>query len=150
VKGLHNILYSYSTDKFASEEEYLERWPGDDFVDLIGYDDYHNFAQKETVEKGINSLRILARLGQLKNKPFALTETGLEMIPVEDWWTENILKEIKSDSMARKASYFLVWRNGRPDHYYAPYPGQLSADDFIQFERDTFTWFLEDLPNMFE
>ncbi len=149
VKGLHNLLYCFSTDRFSTEEEYLERYPGDQYIDLLGYDDYHSFTSLPEVEKGLNSLRILAKLGGEKNKPFALTETGLEMIPVPDWWTENVLRGIASDSMARKCSYMLVWRNGRPDHYYAPYPGQVSADDFKKFEKDPFTWFLEDLPEMY-
>jgi mannan endo-1,4-beta-mannosidase len=44
----------------------------------------------------------------------------------------------------------LVWRNGSPDHYYAPYPGYNSADAFRVFEADPFNWFLEDLPYMYE
>jgi mannan endo-1,4-beta-mannosidase len=43
----------------------------------------------------------------------------------------------------------LVWRNGRPDHYYAPYPGQVSAEAFKEFEKDSFTWFMEDLPDFY-
>ncbi|RYE16227.1 MAG: beta-mannosidase, partial [Sphingobacteriales bacterium] len=29
--------------------------------------------------------------------------------------------------------YVMMWRNGRPDHYYAPYPGQVSEPDFVKF-----------------
>jgi mannan endo-1,4-beta-mannosidase len=27
----------------------------------------------------------------------------------------------------------LIWRNNGPEHYYVPYPGQASADNFKQF-----------------
>ena len=149
-KGLHHLLYSYSTDKFSTYEEYMERWPGDEYVDLIGYDDYHNFAEKESVHKGINSLRILAALGDSLNKPFALTETGLESIPDPLWYTEHVLESIKNDDLARKASYMLVWRNFDTKHHYAPYPGHASEEEFKKFEADEFTWFLDELPEMYK
>lgn len=149
VKGLHHLLYSYSTDKFNTYEEYMERWPGDAYVDLIGYDDYHNFYSLETVPRGISSLRILAALGDSLNKPFALTETGLESIPDPLWFTEHVLEPIKGDDLARKASYMLVWRNFDTKHHYAPYPGHGSVDEFKKFEADEFTWFLDELPDMY-
>lgn len=150
VKGLHHLLYSYSTDKFSSYEEYMERWPGDEYVDLIGYDDYHNFAEKSSIHKGIKSLQILAALGDSLNKPFALTETGLESIPEPLWFTEHVLAPIKNDELARKASYMLVWRNFDKKHHYAPYPGHISEEEFKKFEADEFTWFLDELPDMYK
>lgn len=150
VKGFHHLLYSYSTDKFDTYEEYMERWPGDEYVDLIGYDDYHNFAEKKSIQKGISSLRILAALGDSLNKPFALTETGLESIPNPLWYTEHVLGPIKSDELARKTSYMLVWRNFDTKHHYAPYPGHPSVEEFKKFEADDFTWFLDELPDMYQ
>jgi mannan endo-1,4-beta-mannosidase len=149
VKGLHHLLYAYSTDKFDSVEEYMERWPGDDYVDLMGFDDYHSFKSEETIPEGMKAFHILATLAAEKNKPFAMTETGLERIPDPSWYTENILANIKNDSLARNTSYVLVWRNGRPDHYYAPYPGHEAEEAFKEFERDPYTWFLEDLPDLY-
>mgnify|MGYP001042378082 CR=1 FL=1 len=150
VKGLHHLLYAYSPDRFRGEKEYLERYPGDAYVDMLGYDDYHSFNRKSSIKEGLENLRIVGRLAAARNKPFALTETGLETIPVPEWWTEHVLGPVKADSIARNLSYMLVWRNGRPDHYYAPYPGQVSEKEFLKFENDSFTWFLEDLPAMYE
>lgn len=149
-KGIHHLLYAYSPDRFRDMEEYMERWPGDEYADMLGYDDYHSFSSKETIAQGITSLRLIASTALEKNKPFALTETGLERIPEAAWWNEHVLTPIKSDTLARKLSYMLVWRNGRPDHYYAPYPGHSSEEAFRAFEADPFTWFLEDLPPMYE
>ncbi len=39
-KGLHNLLFAYSTDVFTDEEDYLELYPGHEYVDVLGYDDY--------------------------------------------------------------------------------------------------------------
>lgn len=149
-KGMHHLLYAYSPDRFKDMNEYMERWPGDDYVDLLGYDDYHSFALQETVPEGVRSLRLIAVAAEEKGKPFALTETGLERIPDSAWWNVHVLEPVKSDSLARRLSYMLVWRNGRPDHYYAPFPGHSSADAFRAFEADPFTWFLDDLPPMYE
>jgi mannan endo-1,4-beta-mannosidase len=33
-------------------------------------------------------------------------------------------------------SYALTWRNGDPQHYFAPFPGQASVADFKQFTQD--------------
>ena len=40
VKNVHNLLYAFNTDRFGSEAEYLERYPGDEYVDVIGFDIY--------------------------------------------------------------------------------------------------------------
>lgn len=149
VKGIHHLLYAYSADRFTEVSIYLKNWPGDDFVDLLGYDDYHSFTDQKSIHEGIANLRIISTIAAQKNKPFALTETGLETIPIKDWWTQYVLAPIKSDTLARRISYMLVWRNGRPDHYYAPYPGQVSAENFRKFEQDSVTWFLEDLPDFY-
>ena len=43
--------------------------------------------------------------------------------------------------------YVLVWRNAREKeaHYYAPYPGQISALDFVEFYKHPKTIFVSDL-----
>jgi len=47
-KGLNNLLYSYAPDQFDSKEDYLERYPGDEYVDIMGYDDYHSIRSTDT------------------------------------------------------------------------------------------------------
>jgi mannan endo-1,4-beta-mannosidase len=150
VKELRNILYCYSTDRFTEEDEYLERFPGEIYVDILGYDDYWSFVSEDKIPEALNSMRILSNMAYRMNKPFALTEMGYEAIPDIDWWTENVLKPIKSDSLARRVSWMLVWRNHSTRHHYAPYPGHPSAENFVAFEKDPFTWFLEDLPEMYK
>lgn len=149
-KKLHNILYSYSPDRFTKEEEYLERFPGEDYVDILGYDDYRSMFLAETVANAIQSLRIVAKLAERMYKPFAFTETGFETIPEPAWWTNHLLEPIKADSLARRASWVLVWRNHSKSHHYAPYPDHPSAENFRDFVTDSFTWFLEDIPDMYK
>lgn len=131
-KKVHNFLYAYSTDKFTSKEHYLERYPGDDVIDMVGFDIYHRNAPTSN-EKFVNDTKQMVKwvseIGNEKNKLTAITETGLEKVTEAEWWTQ-ILQPIIKDS---NLSYILVWRNGRSDHYYAPYPSQKSATDFIKF-----------------
>lgn len=41
-KDLHHLLYAYSPDAFRDRADYLTYYPGDDYVDVLGYDDYHS------------------------------------------------------------------------------------------------------------
>ena len=46
-KNIHNLLYAFNTDKFSSGDEYLERYPGDDLIDILGFDIYQGDTLKE-------------------------------------------------------------------------------------------------------
>ncbi len=150
TKGLHNIITAYSPDRFKSREEYLERYPGDDYIDILGHDNYGDFKSLQTKEQAVQALEILVSLAEERNKVAALTETGLETLPNPTWWMDVLLEVIKASLSTKKLAWVLVWRNGRPDHYYAPYPGQASAENFKAFERDSLTFFMEDLPPMYK
>ncbi|PRY09941.1 mannan endo-1,4-beta-mannosidase [Pontibacter ummariensis] len=131
---VNNVLYAYSTDRFTSKEDYLEFYPGDKYVDIVGFDIYHRPPQDSTqpdnfVPQTRQMVETLRTIGQEKNKVWTLSETGLETLPQADWWTNTLYPIIKDAGL----SYVLVWRNGRPDHYYAPYVGQKSAEDFKEF-----------------
>lgn len=145
TKKVNNLLYGYSPDKFYSKEEFLERYPGDEYVDLIGFDVYHRPNPQDTVDTFVADTKkmvdMLKSIGEERNKLTAITETGLEQIPIENWWTETMLPIITGSNL----SYVLMWRNGRPDHYYAPYPGQVSANDFQKFYNHPKTIFLSQL-----
>ncbi len=150
VKGIHHLLYSYSTDQFDSEEQYLEFYPGDDFVDIIAFDDYHSVNNLQQREKLIYRLRTVVELAEARNKVAAFSETGSETIPQADWFTNNLLAGIKADETGRRIAYVMVWRNAWPHHHYAPYPGHPSAPDFVKFKQDPYTIFEDDLPKMYK
>ena len=131
-KGVHNLLYAYSTDNFPNEKDYLERFPDDNFVDIVGFDTYHRNAPTSNEQFISNLHRMLTTVeNYAKNhdKIVAITETGLEQLTEANWWTNVLLKGLEGHQL----SYVLVWRNGRPNHYYAPYVNQKSAEDFKVF-----------------
>lgn len=149
-KGVHNLLYAYSTDNFATEEYYLNRYPGNQYVDVLGFDDYGSVRNPESAPKTINELRLIATMGEKLDKIPAWTETGLASIPIPDWWTETILKRIKTDSLTCRIAWVLVWRNARPDHHYAPFTGHTSATDFRKFRDDDCILFEDELPDLYK
>lgn len=129
TKGLHNLLYAYSPDIVNSYDAYLEFWPGDDYVDILGLDAYERPGWTLTSE-GVRLLRLLKHIAQQKNKPCAFTETGLEnntSNPV--WWTASLGAAMADIPLA----YVLVWRNAAANHFFGPYPGCVSEDDFRTF-----------------
>jgi mannan endo-1,4-beta-mannosidase len=151
--NVHTFIYAFSPDnKFNSEEEYLERYPGDEWVDMVGLDNYGDFGRdgKYNIEAGIKKLKIVSDYAEKATKLAAFTETGLETIPNPTWWTEILLKALKAEKM--KLVYVLVWRNDArsPTHYYAPFPGQVSEADFVKFYNDPYTLFENDLPKMYK
>ena len=149
-KDLHNLLIVYNTaGDFKTKEEFLERFPGDDVVDLVSFDSYqYGDPQKDnSFVNGLDKkLTILEEAAKEKNKIPALAETGYEAIPYANWWTNTLWKGIGD----HRISYVLVWRNhglqpGGHMHYYAPYKGQASANDFINFYKLDKTLFGKDV-----
>ncbi len=60
---VHNFIYAFSPDcLFNTEEEYLARYPGDEWVDMVGVDDYNDFGRygKYNVDSGIMKLKIVS------------------------------------------------------------------------------------------
>jgi len=150
---VHNFIYAFSPDnKFNSTAQFLERYPGDEWVDMVGMDNYGDFGRdgKYNVEAGFNKLKIVSDYALKAGKLAAFTETGLESIPNPDWWTETLLKTLKSGSL--NLCYVLVWRNDSKSqtHFYAPFPGQISEADFMKFYNDPYTLFEKDLHDIYE
>jgi mannan endo-1,4-beta-mannosidase len=149
---VHNFIYAFSPDnKFKSEVQYLERYPGDEWVDMVGMDNYGDMGRNRyDLDTAALKLKIVSDYAQKAGKLAAFTETGLESIPNATWWTETLLKVMRAHKKMR-LSYVLVWRNDQrsPTHYYAPYPGHSSVPDFIKFYNDPYTLFENDLKNVY-
>ena len=145
-KNLHNLLFAYSSGgDISSMEQYLERYPGDDYVDLMGFDYYQmpdagNGSFRENVRR---VLGIVTDAAGAHGKLAALTEAGYEGIPDSTWWTTTFWPAMEN----HRISYALVWRNAhnRPGHFYAPWPGQVSELDFITFHSLKETLFQSEL-----
>lgn len=154
-KGVHNFLYAISPqiDNLGTTEQLLFRWPGDDYVDFIGLDSYHGTNR----DAFIRNLKNLENLSREKMKPAGVTETGIEGIriagseeSIEDYWTEQILIPFSG----RELSMVVLWRNeydpqNNGHHYYAPFSGENTEDNFMLYYQDEETLFSKDLSDMY-
>ena len=150
--NVHNFIYAFSPDnKFNTETDYLERYPGDEWVDMVGVDNYGDMGRDGhyDLEAATKKLKIVSDYGIKAGKLAAFTETGLESIPNPTWWNETLLKVMKTGNM--HLCYVLVWRNdvSSPTHFYAPFPGHSSVPDFVKFYNDPYTLFEKDLKKMY-
>ena len=150
---VHNFIYAFSPDcKFTTTEEYSERYPGSKWVDIVGFDDYADFGRggKYNLPEGLKKLKIVNDFAIKWGKLAAFTETGLESVADNNWYTTSLLKTLKEEKL--KLAYVLVWRNDvkSATHFYAPFPGHASVSDFIKFYEDDYTWFEKDLPNLYK
>jgi mannan endo-1,4-beta-mannosidase len=149
-RGLHHVLFSYSPDRFDERREYLERYPGDAYVDILGFDDYYDFyGEGRSPEMFADQLRIVTQLASERGKVAALTETGLETIPDSTWYTDVLLKHIRTDSLTNRIAFAMVWRNAYQGHHYVPYPGHPAEANFREFAADPNVLMESELPRMY-
>jgi mannan endo-1,4-beta-mannosidase len=138
AKGVHNLIYVYNTADFKTKQEFLEYYPGSNYVDVLSFDRYQfNDPTKDNsfIENCQLQFKIMDEVAKEQNKIMAFAETGYEAIPYDKWWTNTLMKAIGD----YKISYVLVWRNHgwqeteKKMHYYAPFKGQTSEKDFVDF-----------------
>lgn len=151
TKQVHHLLYVFNTaGNFKNREEFLERYPGDDMVDVLSFDAYqYDDPQKSDyfLKETNRQLGITDSVAREKNKIAALAETGYEQIPYAQWWTKTLVPAIGNHHIA----WVLLWRNHgynesmKRMHYYMPYKGQVSAPDFIEFYKQPQTLFGKDV-----
>jgi mannan endo-1,4-beta-mannosidase len=141
---VRNFLYAFSPDcRFKTEEQYLERYPGDEYVDLLGMDNYWDFNPKgDGLEAVVKKCRIISDLAQKKNKLAAITETGLANVTDTTWYTQKLLYIMKSSGV--KLAYVAVWRGE-----YVPHPKHPAAEDFIRFRKDPLVLFEDDIQDIY-
>lgn len=144
---LHHLLYAISPQDINTESAYFERYPGDEWVDVLGLDYYQLWSKSSATNLG-KGLQMMSAQAQTRNKVAAITETGVENVPFKDWWTNYLLAALKYKE-TKGIAWVLVWRNKSTDHFYGPYPGHKSEQDFVTFYNDSLTLFENDLPDMY-
>ena len=160
-KGIHNFLYAYSPNgPFADEAEYLSRYPGDDFADIIGFDMYHDrpMASDTWMETLTNTCRQVCAIARDRHKVAAVTEAGIRMLdslggPIEyeglspinnprPNWFKECIDAIFSDPLSSEITYFLVWSNFSKNQFWTPYiidetHGHEMINEFTEFLNDS-------------
>jgi hypothetical protein len=142
-KNIHHLLFAYSTDRFNTQEEYTQRYPGDDIIDILAFDLYDRTPDYQAALN--NCAAIVSNLALQKNKIAAVSEAGGPIATNTEWWTNVILKNL----LPYKLSYVLCWRNpaSKPQEAFVPYKGHPSSQDFIKFFNDPHTLFQKDIAS---
>ena len=144
-EGMENLVWSYSPnlDENFSEEKFLERYPGDNRVDLIGLDAYQWGAEKDFVTQINDNLSMMTRYCERHDKLLALTECGLKNLPDPTWWT----RVLKPQMDKYPICYFLFWRNAKHE-FFGPAPGEKNAFYFNDLVRNSNVLMLNDISKV--
>ena len=132
-KDMKQLLWVFSPYNVHTESDISSWYPGDEFVDVIGFERY--LSNSRTYEEGIGifiedvkkGLDVTVKFAKSRAKIVAFTETGYQGIPYDNWWTEGLWESIKNKPIA----YVHLWRNGlSKSYYYGPCPASGSTMDF--------------------
>ncbi len=160
-KGVHNMLYVYSPNgPLESEEEYMSRYPGDAYVDILAFDYYNDFntypAEADTsfFDHLDQTCQIVSAVAKKHDKLAAISETGVRVMKKDGSDNEGLLvknnpvSEAKSgvnwyqkvNDIAKKNDmpYYMVWANFSDTNFYVPYKysdtmGQEMINEFIDY-----------------
>ena len=158
-KGVHNLIYVYSPNgPFDAEEAYLDRYPGDDYADVFGfdlYDDDHTDAWIGTLDR---SAAVVARAAARHAKIAALTEVGVHMDGGGLALTGNADKawyaEISALVRRYHMPYFMTWANFEKErrNFYQPYMtddayGHEMIDGFVAFYNEPSSLFADGIAD---
>ena len=141
-EGFDNLVWSYSPnlDGNCTKELFMERYPGDDRVDLIGLDAYQWGTEEDYIQQLNSDLTLLSGIATERGKLLALTECGQKNLPDPTWWTRILKPQLDRYPL----SYFLVWRNAKHE-YFGPAPGEKNALYFNEMIRSSNVLMLKDI-----
>lgn len=160
-----NLLYAFSPNgSFGGDTaRYLDTYPGDNWVDIMGYDSYENSNAPDNsdawISNTVTDLAMISRLADEHGKVAAFTEFGRNgdrTIKESgnkslNYYTD-LIKGIESNPDAKRIAYMMTWSNWGLNEFYVPYPayGDKPAHemlaDFRAFYADPYTAFAKDLP----
>lgn len=168
VKGVHNFLYVYSPNgPFEDEADYLSRYPGDEFIDVIAFDMYHDNPTENDVWMDTlkETIELVQGLANKRGKLSTVSETGMRVMSSlggEDYfngvadvgntrldWYNEVLDVVSESDMP----YFMVWANfDDKSNFYIPYKvtetkGHEMINNFIDFYNDERSVFANGVSN---
>lgn len=148
-RGVHQLLWAYSPNRRATPATYFERYPGDEWVDLLGFD----FYSKGDLALAKPCLELAATEAAKRGKLAAFTETGpqggLTKSGKPGYFTRELLATLADPSL-RGLAYVLTWQNATVEQHWVPQVDGPLAEDFRAFYGDDFTLFERDLPKLYE
>lgn len=142
--GFDNLVWSYSPgcQDNLTAERLLDRYPGDDRVDMIGLDGYQWVPEEKDIfiARTKQNLQVLCEVAQAHGLVPAMTETGMKNMTQTDWWSTTLLPAVQDYPI----SYLLTWRNYKGE-WFGPSTSKPDAPSFVEFYNSDKTLFLNDI-----
>lgn len=136
-KNVHNLLYCYSPSQVTTQDEYLERYPGDEYVDVVAYDCYmygdDEGAPERYREAMRQNLKIVTDYAAQAGKIATIGETGMESVSDATYFTRMVYPVICEYPIAWVLFWRNAWESDKSGHFYVPYKGHPAAGDFNAF-----------------
>ena len=149
-KGVHSLVYAYSPSKPSidwnrayGDDPATSRYPGDDEVDIVCFDRYGPGDYSADLS---NECQRVVTFATAHNKVPGICETGVrggiqnEHDPL--WYTKSLLRPVLGS--CPRVAFVYTWRNGSPNAYWVPLPGQDTYQGFEAFFTDRHTIFADD------
>jgi len=149
TKNVHNFLYIYSPNgPFDSKDDYLSRYPGNQFVDILAFDMYDDSPTEDvTTDPWMKSFKdtieLVQGIADENGKLSAVSETGIRVsndaLAVSGNIDKKWFSEVSNIISASNMPYYMVWANfGETSGFYCPYmvsdtKGHEMINDFIDY-----------------
>jgi len=153
TKGVHNVIYAFSPDNtYTTESQYLSRYPGDAFVDVLGIDNYGDFAigASNGIVTANNKLKMVSDIAKAKVKVAAMTETGWQVTTsnpvIPAFFNTNIYTAMTANDV--QLAFVMFWNNTQTG-YYVPPSGVSNTQDFIDFTKKEESVLQNNVPSMY-
>lgn len=157
TRNIHNLLIAYCPNYLGAMTKsgdigakYLECYPGDDYVDVLGLD-YYGSLDKFGV---MDVLRFLVHEAEKREKLPAFTETGVGIgkgyanQSSDPDWFKTTLSALRDDPATKQLAYMMTWYN-KHGQYWVPYAPDVNGyKAFMEFYKDPWTAFSGDLETL--
>lgn len=161
-KGVHNMLYVYSPcGPITSEEDFMSRYPGDEYVDVLGFDYYADYTYGQDADDSYftnldSTCQVVSKIANEHGKIAGISECGVRVTradgssdgllvkgnPVaQEKSGYNWYQEVSNVAKKNDMPYYLVWANFSDTNFYVPYKyddtyGQEMINEFIDYYND--------------
>ena len=172
TKGVNNFLFAYSPNNFqdVTEANYLERYLGDAWVDVLGFDTYGPAENNgEWFNNVVANAGLVVRMAEARGKIPVISEIGIRAPDIEagkydNQWYRKLIAGLKADKDANRIAFLLTWRNAPegvpgPDgknvpHYWVPANREENInngtlEDLREFYKDDLTAFNRDISDVY-
>lgn len=154
TKGVHNLLYVYSPNgHFKTEADYLERYPGDAWVDVMGVDTYDDDQTGQWYKELSGDLAVMEKASSGHGKLMAITEAGVRRggsLAVSGNADKQWFSRVARIALEHKVPYYMTWANFEklPHNFFAPYMvsktrGHEMINEFVDFYNEPETLFAD-------